>query len=143
MLCEELMKREVECVLPHETVQAAARKMVEANIGFLPVCDDSGKVLGALTDRDVTVRLVAAARPATTAVEDIMTHEVVSCAPAADIREAERLMGRNHKSRIICVDDEGRLLGVISLSDIAQHEDDRRTAETVREITAREAHADW
>ena len=86
MLCEELMKREVECVLPHESVQAAARKMVEANIGFLPVCDESGKVLGTLTDRDVTVRLVAAARSATSsrwsnppgragATSPIRTHE--------------------------------------------------------------------
>jgi CBS domain-containing protein len=143
MLCEELMKREIECILPHETVQAAARKMVEANIGFLPVCDESGKVLGTLTDRDVTVRLVAAARPATTAVEDIMTHEVVGCPPGADIQEAERLMGKNHKSRIMCLDEDGRIIGVISLSDIAQHEDDRHTAETVREITEREAYSDW
>jgi CBS domain-containing protein len=143
MLCEELMKREIECVLPHETVQAAARKMVEANIGFVPVCDESGKVLGTLTDRDVTTRLVAAARPATTPVEDIMTHEVVAIAPGADIQEAERLMGKNHKSRIMCVDEDGRIIGVISLSDIAQHEDDRRTAETLREVTEREAYTDW
>ena len=53
MRCEGIMKRDVHCVQPTDPVQAAARRMRDANIGFLPACDSSRKVLGAITDRDI------------------------------------------------------------------------------------------
>lgn len=140
MLCEELMKRGVECLSPNETAQVAARRMRDTNIGFLPICDPTGKVLGTLTDRDIAVRLVADSRPLTTAVTDLMTRDVVACRPKDDIRRAEQLMSQHHKSRIVCLDDSGRLVGVISLSDIAQREDDAHAAETMRHVTEREVH---
>ena len=56
MRCEEVMKKDVECLSPQDTVQAAARRMREANVGFLPVSDRSRKVLGVVTDRDLAVR---------------------------------------------------------------------------------------
>jgi CBS domain-containing protein len=67
--------------------------------------------------------------------------EVVACGPDDDIRDAERAMTENHKSRVMCCDDGGRLVGVISLSDIAQHESGRRASETLRGISEREARA--
>ena len=139
MRCEEIMKRDVECVEPTKPVQDAARRMRDANIGFLPVCDPSRKVLGAITDRDIAVRIVADGRPPTTAVGDVMTREVIACRPDDDVRRAEQLMGRHHKSRMICTDEEGRLLGVISLSDIAQVEEASRASQTMKQVTEREA----
>jgi len=139
MRCQEIMKTDVECVSPRDSVEDAAIRMRDENIGFLPVCDQSRKVLGTLTDRDIAIRLVAAKKPATTLVEDVMTHEVVACRPKDDIRDAERAMAQNHKSRILCVEDGGRLVGVISLSDIARHDRRGRAAETLREISEREA----
>ena len=68
-----------------------------------------------------------------------MTEEVVACSPQDDIREAERVMAENHKSRIMCNDDDGRLVGVISLSDIAQHEGGARASDTLRQVSEREA----
>jgi CBS domain-containing protein len=133
------MKRDVECVSPSDSVEDAAIRMRDDNIGFLPVCDQSKKVLGTLTDRDIAIRLVAAKKPASTLVEDVMTREVVACAPKDDIRDAERAMAKNHKSRIMCVDEDGLLFGVISLSDIAQHEAGGRASETLREVSEREA----
>jgi CBS domain-containing protein len=138
MKCKEIMKQAVECVSPRDTVEDAAGRMREENIGFLPICDQSNKVLGTLTDRDVAIRLVAAKKPGGTMVEDIMTREVVACRPDDDIRDAEKLMAEHHKSRILCVDEDGRLAGVISLSDIAQHERSGRVAETLREVSERE-----
>ena len=91
------------------------------------------------TDRDLAIRLVAGALPAQSKIGEIMTREVISCTPKDDIRLAERLMARNHKSRIMCVED-GRLVGVISLSDIAQ-KDGGRAGQTLAEVTTREAHA--
>ena len=59
MRCREIMKSDVECVEPRATVQDAARRMRDEEIGFLPVCDDSMKVLGTVTDRDLTIRVLA------------------------------------------------------------------------------------
>ncbi len=140
MLCEEIMKCGVAYVSPDDPAGFAARRMLNENIGFLPICDGSMRVLGTLTDRDIAIRLVAEDRPASTPVKEIMTQEVVACWPTDDVRRAEQLMGRYHKSRIVCLDDEGCLVGVISLSDIAQREDNHRIAKTMREVTRRETH---
>jgi CBS domain-containing protein len=139
MRCEEIMKRDVECVEPTEPVQAAARRMRDANVGFLPVCDSSRKVLGAITDRDIAIRIVAEGLPPTTAAADVMTQEVVACRPGDDVTRAEQLMGTHQKSRMICTDESGRLAGVISLSDIAQVEDASRASQTMKQVTEREA----
>ncbi len=139
MNCDAIMKREVESVSPQDTVDYAARRMRDENIGFLPVCDGNRKVLGTLTDRDIAIRLVAGNKPPSTSVVEIMTMQVVSCRPQDDVREAERLMVRNHKSRIMCIDDSGQLAGVISLSDIARHEGSDRVSSTLRGVTEREA----
>jgi CBS domain-containing protein len=138
MRCDEIMKRQVEQVAPNDTVQTAARRMRDHNVGFLPVCEESGKVVGTLTDRDIVVRSVADGQE-NARVADVMTHAVVACGPRDDVREAERLMGQHHKSRIMVVDDSGILVGIISLSDVAQHESGARAARTMREITDREA----
>ena len=137
MLCEDIMKTDVESVSPVDTIQDAARRMRDDNVGFLPVCDESRQVLGTITDRDIAVRAVAEAQPASTPVEDIMTGEVVACSPKDTIDTALQLMAENHKSRIMCLDDEGRLIGIISLSDIAQLVGE--ASETLRQVSDREA----
>ncbi|HZA14917.1 MAG TPA: CBS domain-containing protein [Myxococcaceae bacterium] len=141
MRCEEIMKKDVECVSPQDTVQAAAKRMRDENIGFLPVCDQSKKVQGTITDRDLAIRVLADGRQATTPVKDVMTREVVAVRPDEDLRKAEELMSKNHKSRIMCVDQGGKLVGVISLSDIAQREEPGRAAQTLRNVSEREARA--
>ncbi len=139
MRCREIMKQDLECASPADTVEDAAQRMRDENIGFLPVCDEAGKVLGTLTDRDVAVRVVAARKPASTMVQEVMTREVIACDPRDDLREAERAMAEHHKSRIMCVDGQGKLVGVISLSDIVRHEGARRATGTLIEVSAREA----
>lgn len=139
MLCSEVMKSEPACVLPDTTVQTAAQRMGDQNIGFLPVCDATDKVLGTLTDRDIAVRVVAKALPATTRVADVMTCEVVACRPDEDIQQAEERMRTAQKSRIMCTDAQGCLVGVISLSDIARSGPDDRAAGTLRAVAMREA----
>src|SRR5262245_15465959 len=122
MRCEQIMKREVESVGPRDTVQTAARKMRNENVGFLPVCEPSNRVLGTLTDRDLALRVIADGLPATTEVADVMTPEIIACRPKDDIRKAQELMAEHQKSRMLCLDEAGHLVGVISLSDIAQRE---------------------
>jgi CBS domain-containing protein len=135
--CLQIMKRDVECLSPRESAQAAAARMREQNIGFLPVCDDAMQVLGTVTDRDIAIRIVAEQLPAGTAVEHIMTREVVACYPQDDIEVAKELMADHRKSRIMCVDDDGTLVGIISLSDIAKLQGDG-AARTLSAVSGRE-----
>jgi CBS domain-containing protein len=135
--CHEIMKRSIECLSSRDTAIDAARAMRDQNIGFLPVCDKEMKVLGTVTDRDIAIRLVADQRPASTTVEQIMTREVVACHPQDDISDAEALMAEHRKSRIMCLDDDDQLVGIISLSDIAQF-DGGHAATTLNEISRRE-----
>jgi CBS domain-containing protein len=139
MRCNEIMKTVVECIGAQDSAQTAATRMRDSNVGFLPVCDDDGRVVGTITDRDIALRVVAAGQPLSTPAEAIMTKEIVACLPEDDIAKAQQLMGEEHKSRLICVDDEGKIAGVISLSDIAQYVDGSSAAKTMREVTEREA----
>ena len=139
MLCETLMKTSVECVTPDESVVIAARLMRDGNLGFLPVCEEySGRVLGTVTDRDITLRLVAERLPLWTRVEDVMTRDVIACSPDDDLDTAHDLMAENQVSRIMCIDDDEQLVGVISLSDVAQM-DGTQAVRTLKQVSAREA----
>jgi CBS domain-containing protein len=140
MRCQDIMKKDVECVSPQDTAQAAAKRMRDENIGFLPVCDESKVVLGTITDRDLAIRVLADGNQPNTSVQDVMTREVVACPPEEDLRKAQELMSKHHKSRILCVDANGLLVGVISLSDIAQSSGGE-AVKTLRQVSEREARA--
>jgi CBS domain-containing protein len=138
MLCQDIMRRPVETCYEHETVQVAARRMVDANIGFLPVCDRDDHLVGVLTDRDIAVRLVAQDRTASeTRVREVMTRAVISCRPSDDLERAEWLMAEHRKSRILIVGADGAARGVISLSDLARLAG-AHAAETLRTVATRE-----
>ena len=139
MRCSEIMSTVVERTSLRDTVQHAAVCMRDRNIGILPVSDPMGRILGVVTDRDIAVRVVAAGKPPTTLVEDAMTREVISCAPDAEIEEAEELMARHRKSRILCMGADDRPVGVISLSDIARHRPVDQASQTLRSVSQREA----
>jgi CBS domain-containing protein len=140
MICQEIMKRELQTIDEASSIQIAAEKMATTNVGFLPVCDPSGRALGTITDRDITVRAVARGKaPASTSVGEVMSREVISCRETDDLAVAEQQMVQHHKSRILVVDESGRLKGVISLSDLAQRDPERRAAVVLRGVSAREA----
>jgi CBS domain-containing protein len=142
MRCKDIMNADVECVSARTSVREAAQKMRDRNVGFLPVCDESMRAIGAVTDRDIAIRVVAEENKLSLPVESIMSLDVVSCFPDDDLGFARELMAQHHKSRIMCVNREGRLEGVISLSDIAQF-DASAGAETLRQVSDREARSSF
>ncbi|MBI5546931.1 MAG: CBS domain-containing protein [Deltaproteobacteria bacterium] len=137
MNCNDIMKKAVLFLNRDDTVQAAAKLMADANIGFLPVCD-SGKCIGTLTDRDIVLRLVCFDRPASTRVGDIMTHDVVACSPWDSVETAAQTMADNQVSRLLINDEDGRLVGIISLSDLPRASAEK-AFEAFREISERES----
>jgi CBS domain-containing protein len=98
MLCREIMKGDVECVSPRGAAEDAARVVCEEDLGTVPVCDQSDLVPGTITDRDIAIRQVADGKPGMTAVEDVMTREVIACSPADNLRRAQELMAEHHES---------------------------------------------
>jgi CBS domain-containing protein len=139
MRCEEIMKKTIKCSSPDETVAQAATVMREHNVGFLPICDDQKKVLGTITDRDIVIRVMADQKPGTTKVREVMTNEIISCRAEDDVDRAAELMGKHQKSRMLVVDDQKHLVGVISLSDVAQKSSDKNAAKTMRDVSQRES----
>jgi CBS domain-containing protein len=138
--CREIMRPAVESSRLDDGVRRIAELMRDRNVGFVPVCDERGAAVGTVTDRDLTLRVIAARRSAeTTRAADIMSPEVISCSPEDPLGVAERLMTEYRKSRIVCVDDDLRPLGMISLSDIARVERTRRVSRVLREIASRPA----
>jgi CBS domain-containing protein len=139
MLCRNIMKRDVRCATPQTTVAQAAGLMRDEQIGFIPICDPGRNVIGTLTDRDIAVRVVAEGESPNESVERFMSHEVIECRSDDDLSVAQDLMGEMQVSRMLCVDENGQLEGVISLSDLAQLGDGTDVATTLRNVTVREA----
>lgn len=139
MMCQDVMKTDVKCMNPRATVAEAAARMGKEGIGFLPVCDEAGQVLGTITDRDIAVRVVGLGESADRPVANFMTPRAVACRPTDDLTYAEELMSQEQISRILCVNERGELEGVISLSDIAQVEEGGRAAGILRNVSEREA----
>ncbi len=137
--CADVMSKNVTCCALGDTARGIADAMRRQNIGFVPVCDESGSVVGTITDRDLTVRVIADGRTA----EDVPAAEVFSpgllyCAPDDDLAVAENLMLQYRKSRILCADEKRRPLGVISLSDIARVAQPAHTARVLGGVASRD-----
>jgi len=136
MKLKDIMTRKVEVVSPDSTLQDAAAKMKGIDVGPMPVCDGD-RLVGMLTDRDITVRAVAAGRdPRTTKVRDVMTPEVVWCFEDQDIREAAKVMQEKQIRRLVVLNRDKRLTGIVSLADLAVDTGDTKLAgRTVEEIS--------
>jgi CBS domain-containing protein len=134
MKIQDIMTTNVECIWPDDTLQEAALKMKEMEIGPLPVCD-AGRILGMITDRDITVRGVAlGCDPRSTIVRDVMTRDVIQCYEDDETDEAERLMETRQVRRIMVVNRDEQLVGIVSLADLAATETSQRVGEVLQEV---------
>jgi CBS domain-containing protein len=116
MQVREVMMRGVGVIAPDATLQQAAAKMRESDAGLLPVCDGE-RLLGMLTDRDITVRATAlGGDPQGVTVQQIMTPDVVFCFEDDDATVAVRLMEEYQVRRLPVLDHEHRLVGMVSFN---------------------------
>ena len=130
----DIMSTDVQVVEPQDSLRRAAELMQELDVGALPVCDGE-RLLGMLTDRDITVRGVAQGLdPDATAVSDIMTGEVQFATADQDTAEVMRVMGDKQIRRMPVVDQDRRLIGIVSIADLALRQPGHIDT-TVREIS--------
>ena len=129
----EVMTTDVEVVRPEETLRDAARAMADLDVGSLPVCDGR-RMIGMVTDRDITIRGVAEGKGPDAPVRDVMTDDVVWCIDTDSVDEVLQQMSDAQVRRIPVVDKDRQLVGIVALGDIALEEEDD-VDETLRDIS--------
>jgi len=140
MKCGDVMSRNLEWLAEKDSVAKAAAVMAESGVGFLPICDARQRVIGVVTDRDLATRALAQkVQPETTSAAMFMSAPPVTCLPSTDVRDAEELMVKERKARLVVTDAAGHLVGVLSLADLIEHAPTRDTLATVRAVLWREA----
>ena len=132
-----IMTRDVEVVSAGASLKEAASKMKSLDVGLLPVCDGD-RLQGILTDRDITIRATADGRdPKKTKVTAVMSTDLAYCLEEQEVEEAVSLMEARQIRRIPILNQDQRLVGIVSLADIAVHVRDRDlSGETLEEISA-------
>jgi len=138
MQISKIMTAAPEVIRPDANLQEAAATMHQLNVGPLPVCDTHGKLVGMLTDRDITVRSTALGRdPFTTLVRDVMTEGTVQYVyEDQDTKEAAQIMEEHQIRRLAVLDRNKNLVGIISLGDLAtSHTDQKATAQALEGIS--------
>jgi CBS domain-containing protein len=119
MIISEVMTRDVRIVSPDDTLEAAARLMEEQDFGSLPVAEND-RLVGMLTDRDITIRAVARGLiPRDSTVREIMSAEVKYVYDDESVRDVAIVMGDLHVRRLPVLDRDKRLVGIVSLGDLA------------------------
>ena len=141
MKCKDVMLTLIFKCDENSTVAECAQLMRDEQLGFVPILDGNQTVIGVVTDRDIAVRVVAEGRGFATPVKAIMsTGPFLACLPDDDLHELEQRMAQTKKGRALVKASDGSLLGVISLSDIAQRERSAaRTGKLLKEVTRRES----
>ena len=136
MKVRDIMTQPVIHISPGESAEVAARTLTHYNIGALPVCGNDGKLCGFVTDRDLVIRCMAAGKePGKTKVGQVMTGRVISVKPETDAAVAAHLMGREQVRRLP-VTENGRLCGMLGLSDLAGREENiMDAADALADIT--------
>src|SRR5207302_11283131 len=133
----DIMTHDVEVVSAKASLKDAAMKMKELDVGLIPVCDGD-RLKGVLTDRDITIRAAADGRDTEkTKVSEAMSKDIAYCLEEQEVEEAVSLMEARQIRRLPVLNQDKRLVGIVSLADIAVHVGDRDLAgETLEEISA-------
>ncbi|MDB4965043.1 MAG: putative signal-transduction protein containing cAMP-binding and domain [Myxococcales bacterium] len=113
--------------------------MEQRDVGIVPIVEsqDTRRIVGVLTDRDIVLRVVAEGRDPNlvVSVHDIMTDDVVSCSPDADLLHVEELMKTHRVHRVLVCDEQRSVVGIIATADIARCADETTVGDTVKSIT--------
>jgi len=134
MRVEEVMSHDVYIAHPDHTIQQAARAMCDIDVGALPV-GENDRLVGMITDRDIAIRGIAKGKGPGARVQDVMTKDVKYCFDDQDVEEVTRNMADIQVRRLPVVDHDKRLVGILSLADIATSPEATEAAEALSGIS--------
>jgi CBS domain-containing protein len=135
MQVKDMMTSKVECISPEDPIRDAAQLMKSLDVGFLPVLDD-GRLVGTLTDRDIVLRVIAEGKDVQYCkARDVMTSDVFWCYEDQNVDEVADCMAEKETRRMLILDHAKRLVGVVSIGDLAKvGGEQQKTGETIKEI---------
>lgn len=131
----DIMTANAECVREHDTLQDAARKMRDLDVGALPICGDDDRLKGMITDRDIAVKAVADGVDLGTEVSTFAQGKPVTIGADDSVEEALRTMAEHGVRRLPVIDGHD-LVGMLSQADVARNLDEGRTGELVEAISS-------
>jgi len=141
MKARELMTEQPACCTPDQTIQEAAQLMRDNDCGCVPVVEDTqtNRIVGLVTDRDITCRCTAEGKGPDTLVREAMSSDPKSCGPEDEVEIVEKIMAEGQVRRVPVVDNRGCCLGIIAQADLALNEraaSDRDVGQVVEQISA-------
>ena len=134
MKIRDVMSKDVQVARPDDTLQEVAARMAAGDFGFIPVADGENLV-GALTDRDIAVRAVAAGAAPNARVVEFLSRDALVVRADDELKAALDLMSSRQVRRLPVVDKDGRLVGVVSLGDLSTRVKERYAGEALEEIS--------
>ena len=135
MKLREIMSDNVEVIHPDDTLQTAAEKMRDRDIGFLPVCDGE-RLIGVLTDRDLITRALADGLESNAMLgRDLVTSPAIYCFDDQGVDEAAKLMHDNQIRRLVVLSRDKQMVGVLSLGDLAMTTDDKLSGDVLQSVS--------
>ena len=134
MKVNDVMTRGVQLVSPEQTIREAAHLMAEIDAGALPV-GEHDRLVGMITDRDIAIRAVAEGKSPDTKVRDVMSNEMLYCFDNQDVEDVARNMGKNQVRRLPVLNQDKRLVGILSLGDLALKEEATTVGRTVAKVS--------
>jgi CBS domain-containing protein len=131
MQVNEAMSSDVNIISPQQTIREAAKMMAEIDAGALPV-GENDRLVGMITDRDIAIRAVGEGKdPVQTRVRDVMTREIKYCFDDDLLTDATDMMAELQLRRLPVINREKRLVGILSLGDIAREDEPRQAGEAL------------
>lgn len=134
MKIHDIMTPDVCIADPNQTVRDAAKKMAEIDIGLLPVAEND-RLVGMISDRDIALRCVAAGKGTDATVREIMTRDVKYCYDDEDVEDVASNMAQQQLRRLPVIDHDKKLVGIVSLADIAMDRDATLSGTALRGIS--------
>jgi CBS domain-containing protein len=134
MKISECMTKDVKVCNPDQSIRDAARMMADIDAGIIPV-GENDKLVGMITDRDIAVRAVAQGKGPDAKIREVMSKEVLYCFEDQDTAEVAKNMGEQKVRRLPVVSRDKRLVGIVSLGDVAQDAKSVTTGKAVKEIS--------
>ena len=141
MKAKDVMSKDPSCCTANQTVRDAAKLMVEHDCGCIPIVDDlsAKRVVGTITDRDITCRCTAKGRSADTRIADVMSPNPVCCRPEDEVSDIERVMSERKVRRVPIVDNGGCCVGIVAQADLARANSrgvsDREVSQVVERVS--------
>jgi CBS domain-containing protein len=134
MKISEIMTRDVETIRPDQTAQDAARFMLKADAGSIPVTEGD-RLIGMITDRDIAVRGVAKGYGPDTPIRELMTDDIICAQIGDDIEEVATKMSQAQVRRLPVIDENERLCGIVSLGDLSRESDEQVAAQALEGVS--------